>query len=65
MGDVHDSQPHKPWEREFPGGSVDRTQLSVWVQSLVRKLRSHKVHGMKNSKKKIGTPPPNTSAKTL
>ena len=26
----------------------------VWVQSLVGKLRSHKVHGMENSKQKTG-----------
>ena len=51
----------------IPGGSVDKTELSmprVCAQSLVGKLRSHKVRGLEKFKKEIRkTPPPPPPAK--
>ena len=46
--------------REFPGSPVFRTlfsRLSMWIQSLVGELRSHKLHGPKKiSFKDFSTP---------
>ena len=44
----------KLWAREFPGSPVVRTQCfhcRAWVQSLVRELRSRKLHGTAKKKK--------------
>ena len=43
-----------PW-RDFPGGLVVKTvhpMQGTWVQSLVRELRSHALHGMAKKKRR-------------